>query len=257
MIEANELKIDNIWLHFGKIQALAGVTFSLNKIEILGIIGPNGAGKTCILNCITGFYRPQKGDISWQGRNITHLASHKIAPLGIARTFQTLTLYSGLNVLDNLMAARHIKIKKNLITGALYFKWARDEEIRHRRHVEGIIDFLEIEHLRYRILGTLPYGMRKRVDLGRALALEPKILLLDEPMAGMSFEEREDMARFIIDIIEWWKIPIIIVEHDMSVITDICDRVIVLDLGQQIAQGTPIEVMNNPMVVEAYIGKKE
>jgi len=139
----------------------------------------------------------------------------------------------------------------------LYFKWARDEEIRHRRYVEEIIDFLEIEHLRYRVLGTLPYGMRKRVDLGRALALEPKLLLLDEPMAGMSFEEREDMARFIIDIIEALKIPIIIVEHDMGVITDICDRVIVLDLGQQIAHGTPMEVMNNPKVVEAYIGKKE
>jgi len=257
MAEENELKVEDLWLSFGRIQALVGVTFSINKIEILGIIGPNGAGKTCILNCITGFYRPQKGRVFWQGRDITHLASHKIAPLGIGRTFQTLTLYTGLNVLDNLMAARHIKIKKNLITGALYFKWARDEEIRHRRYVEEIIDFLEIEHLRYRVLGTLPYGMRKRVDLGRALALEPKLLLLDEPMAGMSFEEREDMARFIFDIIEVWKIPIIIVEHDMGVITDICDRVIVLDLGQQIAHGTPMEVMNNPKVVEAYIGKKE
>jgi len=257
MTEENELKVEDLWLNFGRIQALRGVTFSINKIELLGIIGPNGAGKTCILNCISGFYRPQKGRIFWRGRDITNLASHKIAPLGIGRTFQTLTLYTGLNVLDNLMAARHIKIKKNLITGALYFKWARDEEIRHRRYVEEIIDFLEIEHLRYRVLGTLPYGMRKRVDLGRALALEPKLLLLDEPMAGMSFEEREDMARFIIDIIEALKIPIIIVEHDMGVITDICDRVIVLDLGQQIAHGTPMEVMNNPKVVEAYIGKKE
>ena len=257
MADVNELKVEDLWLSFGKIQALMGVTFSINKIEILGIIGPNGAGKTCVLNCVTGFYRPQKGRVFWQGRDITHLASHKIAPLGIGRTFQTLTLYTGLNVLDNLMAARHIKIKKNLITGALYFKWARNEEIRHRRYVEEIIDFLEIEHLRYRVLGTLPYGMRKRVDLGRALALEPKLLLLDEPMAGMSFEEREDMARFIIDIIEARKIPIIIVEHDMGVITDICDRVIVLDLGEQIAQGTPMEVMNSPRVVEAYIGKKE
>jgi len=257
MEEENELKVEDLWLNFGRIQALAGVTFSIDKIELLGIIGPNGAGKTCILNCISGFYRPQKGRVFWRGRDITHLASHKIAPLGIGRTFQTLTLYTGLNVLDNLMAARHIKMKKNLLTGALYFKWARDEEIRHRRYVEEIIDFLEIEHLRYRVLGTLPYGMRKRVDLGRALALEPKILLLDEPMAGMSFEEREDMARFIIDIIEAWKIPIIIVEHDMGVITDICDRTIVLDLGRQIAHGTPIEVMNNPKVVEAYIGKKE
>jgi len=254
--EVGKLKVDDLELAFGGVQALRGISFELQKPEILAIIGPNGAGKTCILNCISGFYRPQAGKIFWEGRDITRLSPHEVGKLRLARTFQSITLYAGLNTVDNLMAARHIFMKQNMITSALYFGWAHDEEREHRRRVEHIIDFLEMEAVRKKIVATLPYGQRKRIDLGRALALEPRVLLLDEPMAGMNVDEKEDIARFVIDILESRKIPIIMVEHDMGVVMDIADRVIVLDFGNKIAEGTPDEIKVNPAVIKAYLGEE-
>jgi branched-chain amino acid transport system ATP-binding protein len=223
--------------------------------EILAIIGPNGAGKSCLLNCINGFYRPQEGAIFFEDRNITHMPTHKIAEIGLARTFQNIELYTGLSVLDNLMAARHILMKQGALAGAIYFGPAYKEEMRHREVVEDIIDFLEMEPIRKKVVGLLPYGMRKRVELGRALALEPRMLLLDEPMAGMNIDEKEDMARFIIDTLELRRIPIMLVEHDMEVVMDIADRVVVLDFGNKIAEGAPGEIYANPTVIRAYIGE--
>ncbi len=251
------LQVKNVHLRFGGIIALDGVSLDVREGEILGIIGPNGSGKTCLLNCINGFYRPQQGEVWFEDRNITRMASHNIARLGIARVFQNVELYTGLSTLENLMAARYCLMKQNPIEQAFYFGRAHGEEIRHRRVVEYIIDFLEIESIRKEAVGLLPYGMRKRVELGRALALEPRILLLDEPMAGMNLEEKEDISRFILDIAEVRKIPIVLVEHDMGVVTDLVDRITVIDMGHVIAEGTPKEVMVNPVVIEAYLGKKE
>ncbi len=255
MIQTGQLKIDAIDLSFGGVTALHDISFNLEKPELLAIIGPNGAGKTCILNCISGFYHPQRGKISWDGRDITRMSPHAIAKLQLARTFQHITLYAGMNTVDNLMAARHIFMKQNILTGALYFGWAHDEEKAHRERVEEIIDFLEIGAIRKKMVGTLPYGQRKRVDLGRALALEPRVLLLDEPMAGMNVDEKEDIARFIIDVLETRKIPVIMVEHDMGVVMDIADRVIVLDFGNKIAEGPPSEIKVNQSVIKAYLGE--
>lgn len=262
--------IKDLSLSFGGVRALIDISLDIREGEILAIIGPNGAGKTCLLNCINGFYKPQKGEIYYEGREITRMRPDKIAQLGIARTFQNIELYTGLSTLDNLMAARHILMKQNTLSTALYFGPAHKEEIEHRRTVEDIIDFLEIEPIRKKVVGTLPYGMRKRVELGRALALEPKVLLLDEPMAGMNLEEKEDIARFIIDIFEGQgeTYPstsilrdgvscIILVEHDMGVVMDLADRIVVLDFGRKIAEGTPTEIKTNPQVISAYLGKEQ
>lgn len=255
-VDGTILRLEDISIRFGNIEAVLDVSTEVKEGEVLAVIGPNGAGKTCLLNCISGFYRPWKGKVYYEGQDITRLPSYKIAKLGLARTFQNIELYSGLSVLDNLMAGRHIHFKSSPWASALYFGEAHGQEVKHREVVEEIIDFLEIEAVRKVVVGSLPYGQRKRVELGRALALEPKLLLLDEPMAGMNLEEKEDIARFIIDIMEERKIPIVLVEHDMGVVMDIADRVMVLDFGCKIAEGTPDEIQANPQVIKAYLGEE-
>lgn len=250
------LSVENVSLRFGGTAALSDVSFNVNKGEIHAIIGPNGAGKTSMLNCISGFYRPQEGQILFKGADLTKTATHKIATLGIARTFQNIALYTGLSTLDNIMAARHIHMKQNAIASALYFGSAQKEEVKHRETVEEIVDFLEIAHIRKAIVGALPYGLRKRVELGRALALEPDLLLLDEPMAGMNAEEKEDMARFVLDIHERRNVTIVLIEHDMGLVMDISDRVVVLDFGQKIGDGLPDEIKSNEKVIQAYLGQE-
>ena len=237
-----QLDVQDLHLNFGGVKALSGVSFQMTYGELLAIIGPNGAGKTCVLNCISGFYKPQQGRIRFEEKDITNLPPHRRPALGIARTFQNIQLYSGMTVLDNLMAARHIHIKPNILSSAIFFGPARRKELIHREAVEDIIDFLDIEPIRKKIVGSLSYGQQKLVDLGRALAMEPKLLLLDEPMAGMNIEEKEDMARFILDILELKGTTIILVEHDMGVVMDICQRVKVLDFGMMIADGKPEEI---------------
>ena len=252
-----KLSVQNVQLDFGGLRALNGVSLEIRDGELVGIIGPNGAGKSCLLNCMSGFYRPQKGEILLNGSSkISGLLPYKIAEMGIARTFQNIELYSGLSVLDNLMAGRHIRMRRGVLADALYFGPGRREEIEHRRTVEWIIDFLEIGPVRKKTVGSLPYGLRKRVELGRALAMDPQILLLDEPIAGMNVDEKEDMARFILDVSELRGIPIVLVEHDMDVVMDIVDRVIVLDFGNKIAEGTPQEIEANPLVIKAYLGEE-
>ncbi len=249
------LNAEGIGLSFGGIQALQNVDVDVRQGEIFAIIGPNGAGKTSFFNCVNGFYHPQEGSIYFKGKEITRLASYRIAELGIARSFQGLQLFDGLNVLDNIMAGRHFHFKTGIFSDAIYFGRTRKEEIKHRKVVENIIDFLEIETVRKQIVGSLPYGMRKRVDLGRALAAEPKLLLLDEPLAGMNRDEKEDIARFILDISEEMGITIAVVEHDMGLVMDICDRVVVMDFGRKIAEGSPEEIRTNEDVIRAYLGE--
>lgn len=251
-----KLHVDNISLSFGGIRALLDVSFTAETGKITAVIGPNGAGKTSLINSINGFYSPQQGRIFFEGRDITRLPPYKRAQLGISRTFQNIALYTHMTTLDNLMAARHIHMRSNLLTGALFFGPALREEIAHRRVVEEIIEFLEMESIRKKTVGSLSYGLRKRVELGRALALEPTLLLLDEPMAGMNVEEKEDMARFILDIHERQGMTILLIEHDMGLVMDISEHVIVLDFGQKIAEGPPDEIKQNERVIKAYLGQE-
>lgn len=248
------LNVDDLVLSFGGNRVLTDVSFHLVQGEILGLIGPNGAGKTSVLNSITMFYRPDSGRIVLDGRDITGHPTHHVAALGLARTFQNIELFQGLTVLENLMVGRHILMKSGAISSSIFVGKARQEEIRHREVVEDIVDLLEMEAIRDKLVGSLPYGLRKRVDLGRALAMEPKILLLDEPLAGMNVEEKEDMVRFIMDVYEMKQISIILVEHDMGVVMDLADRLVVLDFGLKIAEGTPEKIKTNPRVIEAYLG---
>ncbi len=251
-----KLRVDDISLSFGGIRALQNVSFDIRPGEILAVIGPNGAGKTSLTNCINGFYQPQQGRILLDGRDITHLPPYERAKIGISRTFQNIALYTNATTLDNLMAARHIHMKSNFLTGALFVGPAKREEIEHRKRVEQIIEFLEMESIRKATVGTLSYGLRKRVELGRALALEPSLLLLDEPMAGMNIEEKEDMARFILDIHEREGTTIMLIEHDMGLVMDISHRIVVLDFGQKIGEGTPEEIRQNERVIQAYLGQE-
>ena len=248
------LDIQNISLRFGGVKALTDISFNVREHEIRSIIGPNGAGKSSMLNCINGVYTPSEGKITFRGQTFSNMNSRQVAEMGIARTFQNLALFKGMSVIDNIMSGRNLKIKSNLLMQALRIGPALKEEISHREFVEHIIDFLEIQAYRKTPVGQLPYGLQKRVDLGRALAMEPKVLLLDEPMAGMNVEEKQDMCRFILDVNDEFGTTIVLIEHDMGVVMDISDRVVVLDYGKKIGDGAPDEVRNNEDVIRAYLG---
>jgi branched-chain amino acid transport system ATP-binding protein len=254
------LKIEDIHMYFGKVAALAGVSLEVKKGEIHSIIGPNGAGKTVMMNCINGLYKPQIGDIYFKGQKINHLRPYRRAELGISRTFQKIELFGGMTVMDNIRLGRHIHLKSGIVSGSVYAGKTKNEEIESRKFIEEeIIDLLEIESIRDQTVHMLPYGLQKRVELGRALALNPELILLDEPLAGLNLEEVEDMARFILDINEEdrWKVTCVLVEHDMGVVMDISERVLVLNFGYSIIDGPPEEVQNNPEVIKAYLGEED
>lgn len=248
------LRVEDVHISFGVLKALNGVSLEIPKGEILAIIGPNGAGKTTLVNVICRIYRPSRGHIFFEGQDITRLSSHSISPLGIGRTFQNVALFKGMTVLDNILVGRNLKMRSSFFSQGIYWGFAQKEEIRHREAVERVIDWLEIEHIRKTPAGMLPYGLQKRVELGRALAAEPKLLLLDEPMAGMNLEEKEDIARFILDANEELGTTIAMIEHDMGVVMDISDRVVVLEYGEKIAEGPPQEIRNDEKVIKAYLG---
>jgi len=251
---AEMLRVDNVTLTFGGVKAISDISFNINEGEIRAIIGPNGAGKTSMLNVINGFYHPQMGTITWRGKQRRRMKPHEAAASGIARTFQNVALFKGMSTLDNIMSGRSLRMKRNFFWQMLHFGPARREEIENRRHVEEIIDFLEIAHIRRQPVGKLPYGLQKRVELGRALAMQPELLLLDEPMAGMNLEEKEDMSRFIIEVNSHFGTTIALIEHDMGVVMDLADRVVVLDYGKKIADGAPEEVQRSQAVIDAYLG---
>jgi len=248
------LEADDINLSFGGVRALSHVSFGVREHEICSIIGPNGAGKSSMLNVINGVYHPQHGHIIYRGKRIRRMRTHKSARYGIARTFQNIALFKGMSVLDNILTGRNLMIKSTFIEQAVYWGRAHREEMAHRRRVEEIINFLEIESVRKVPVGRLPYGLQKRVELGRALAAEPQVLLLDEPMAGMNVEEKEDMCRFVLDVNDEFGTTIVLIEHDMGVVMDLSDHVIVLDYGRKIADGTPEEIRDNQQVIDAYLG---
>ena len=251
------LDVSGISLAFGGVKALADISFDVREHEVRAIIGPNGAGKSSLLNCINGVYQPQQGSITFRGRTFRHMNPRQVAEMGIARTFQNLALFKGMSVLDNLMTGRNLKMRSNLLLQAIRIGPAEREEIAQRQVVERIIDFLEIQPYRKTPVGRLPYGLQKRVDLGRALAMEPQVLLLDEPMAGMNVEEKQDMCRFVLDVNDEFGTTVVLIEHDMGVVMDISDRVVVLDYGKKIGDGTPDDVRNNPDVIKAYLGTSE
>ena len=248
------LAVEGVSLAFGGVKALSGVSFDVREHEVRAIIGPNGAGKSSMLNVINGVYHPQQGTIRYLGREYHDMDPHEVAVSGISRTFQNLALFKGMSVIDNIMTGRNLRIKSNLFLQALRIGPAQREEIKQREFVEHIIDFLEIQAHRKTAVGQLPYGLQKRVDLGRALAMEPQVLLLDEPMAGMNLEEKQDMSRFVLDINDEFGTTVVLIEHDMGVVMDISDRIVVLDYGKKIGDGTPGEIRNNPDVISAYLG---
>jgi branched-chain amino acid transport system ATP-binding protein len=249
--------VRGLHLAFGGVAVLTDVSMEVFKGDLMALIGPNGAGKTSLINSISGFYHPHRGKIFFDGRNLAGLSPVGRSKLGISRTFQNIELYNGMSVLDNLMSARQNLMNYGVLAAGLYFGKARRQEIEHREVIEDIVDLLELEPIRKKVVGSLPYGLRKRVDLGRALASQPRFLLLDEPMAGMNTEEKEDMARFILDIRELWKTTMMIIEHDMGVVMDISERIVVLDFGMKIAEGPPDEIIHDPTVLRAYLGIKE
>jgi branched-chain amino acid transport system ATP-binding protein len=249
-----QLAISDVSKHFGGVRAVDSVSLSVRRGGLVSVIGPNGAGKTSLLNMISGFYRPDTGSITFEGKNITGARPSHVATLGIARTFQNIALFSGMTVLDNIMLGRHVRMKAGVLSSFVYWGLAQKEEVAHRARVEELIEFLELEDLRKQPTSGLAYGLRKRVELGRALALDPKVLLLDEPMGGMNQEEKEDMARYILEVNQQWGTTIILIEHDMAVVMDISEHVAVLDRGRKIAEGSANEVQSNPAVIHAYLG---